>query len=161
MLQMEGWVVIKKWTNDAALVDSMAGALVDMLSLLPKRLVRTDAIVRDHGMPFSQVQILVLLADGPLSVGDISARLNIAKPNITPLVDSLRQMGLVERVRDEDDHRIVNVRVLPAGEEKLQQIRDDVRAQIISWQGEYSRSEMKELNNALATVMRFAKGRTE
>lgn len=151
----------KKWTNDAALVDSMAGALVDMLSLLPKRLVRTDAIVRDHGMPFSQVQILVLLSDGPMSVGDISVRLNIAKPNITPLVDGLRQMGLVERVRDADDHRIVNVHLLPSGEEKLQQIHRDVCAQITAWKGEYSRSEMKELNNALATVMRFAKGRTE
>lgn len=148
----------KKWTNDAALLDSMAGALVEMLPLLPKRLVRTDALVRAHSMPFSQIQILVLLADGPLSVGDISDKLNIAKPNITPLVDNLRKQNLVERVRDENDHRIVNVRLLSEGEKRVQQIIADVRDQVLSWPAEYNRSEIKEINHALATLLRFAKG---
>lgn len=148
----------KKWTNDAALLDSMAGALVEMLPLLPKRLVRTDSLVRAHSMPFSQIQILVLLADGPLSVGDISDKLNIAKPNITPLVDNLRKQNLVKRVRDEYDHRIVNVRLLSEGEKRVQQIIADVREQVLTWPAEYNRSEIKEINNALATLLRFAKG---
>lgn len=147
----------KKWTNDTALMDSLAGALVEMLPLLPKRLVRTDSLMRTHSMPFSQIQILVLLADGPLSVGEISDKLNIAKPNITPLVDNLRKQNLVERVRDESDHRIVNVRLLSEGEKRVQQIIADVREQVLSWPGEYSRSEIKEVNNALATLLRFAK----
>ena len=147
----------KKWTADTALVDSVSAALVEMLPLLPKRLVRTDALLREHGMPFSQVQILVLLAQGPMSIGEISGKLSIAKPNITPLVDNLRSQGFVERVRDAADHRIVNVCLLPEGEAKLQEIQADVKEQVAAWPGEYSRSEIKELNNALATLMRFAR----
>lgn len=158
---MEGCGVAKKWIVDAALVDSMSSALVEMLPLLPKRLVRTDSIVRKHGMPFSQIQILVMLAQGPMSIGDVSGKLSIAKPNITPLVDNLRKHGLVERVRDAEDQRIVNVCLLPEGEAKLQLILDDVKEQIVAWPGEYSRSEMKELNNALATLLRFAKNMGE
>ena len=88
----------------------------------------------------------------------MSSKLCIAKPNITPLVDSLRDQGLVERVRDEKDRRIVNVRMLPPGHEKLDEIQRAIAGQIMLWPGEFSRSEMKELNNALASIIRIVQG---
>ena len=88
----------------------------------------------------------------------MSSKLYIAKPNITPLVDSLRDQGLVERIRDEQDRRIVNVRMLPAGHEKLDEIQRSIADQVMLWPGEFSRSEMKELNNALASIIRIVQG---
>ena len=148
----------KKWTADAALVSSLATNLVEALPLFPKRMVRMDAIVRAHGMPFSHIQILVMLRNGPASIGELSSKLCIAKPNITPLVDSLRDQGFVERVRDERDRRIVNVRMLPAGHEKLDEIQRSIADQVMLWPGEFSRSEMKELNGALASLIRIVQG---
>ncbi len=148
----------KKWTADAALVSSLATNLVEALPLFPKRMIRMDAIVREQGMPLSHIQILVMLRNGPASIGELSSKLCIAKPNITPLVDSLRDQGLVERVRDEKDRRIVNVRMLPAGQEKLEGIQRAVAGQIMLWPGEFSRSEMKELNSALANIIRIVQG---
>ena len=148
----------KKWTDDAVLVGNMAQRLVETLPLFPKRFVRVDELVRQQKMPFSHLQILIMLEEGDLSIGQISARLGIAKPNITPLVDSLRDQGFVERVRDEQDRRIVNVRMLPAGHEKLDEIQRSIVEQVVIWPGEFSRSEMKELNNALASIIRIVQG---
>ncbi|MBQ7845180.1 MAG: MarR family transcriptional regulator [Clostridia bacterium] len=115
-----------------------------------------DALVRQHQMPFSHIQILVMLGGEDMSIGQISDRLGIAKPNITPLVDALRDNGLVERIRSEKDRRIVNVHLLPEGEEKLRAIREDIAAQVKEWKGGLSRSEVKELNSALASMNRIA-----
>ncbi len=146
----------KKWNEDRALVDSVAMNLFEMLPLFPKGLVHMDEIVRAHQMPFSHIQILVMLAGENLSIGQISQRLGIAKPNITPLVDVMRDSGLVERVRSQTDRRIVHVRLLEAGKEKLEAIRSDIAEQVAAWKGGLSRSEIKELNNAMASIIRIA-----
>lgn len=146
----------KKWNEDGALVGSVAGNLFEVLPLFPKRLLHIDALVRDHQMPFSHIQILVMLSGEDMSIGQISERLGIAKPNITPLVDTLRDNGMVERIRSEKDRRIVNVHLLPAGEEKLKSIRRDIAAQVKAWKGNLSRSEVKELNSALSSIIRIA-----
>ena len=146
----------KKWTDDTALISSVAGNLFEALPLFPKRLLRVDELVRTHRMPFSHIQILVMLGGCDLSIGQISDRLGIAKPNITPLIDVMRDEGLVERVRSQQDRRIVNVHLLPAGQEKLEAIRGDIAQQVVQWRGNFSRSEMKELSNALASIIRIA-----
>lgn len=146
----------KKWNEDRALVDSVAMNLFEMLPLFPKGIVHMDEIVRVHQMPFSHIQILVMLAGENLSIGQISQRLGIAKPNITPLVDVMRDSGLVERVRSQTDRRIVHVRLLEAGKEKVEAIRSDIAEQVAAWKGGLSRSEIKELNNAMASIIRIA-----
>ena len=146
----------KKWNEDSVLVDNVAGNLFEALPLFPKRLMHIDALVRQHQMPFSHIQILVMLGGEDMSIVQISDRLGIAKPNITPLVDALRDNGLVERIRSEKDRRIVNVHLLPEGEEKLRAIREDIAAQVKAWKGSLSRSEVKELSGALASMNRIA-----
>lgn len=146
----------KKWNGDAALVGSVAENLLEMLPVFPRLLVHTDALVREHQMPFSHIQILVLLDGRDMPIGQISRRLGIAKPNITPLVDALRDAGYVERIRSDADRRIVSVRLLAAGEEKLKEIRKDIAAQVSAWKGSLSRSEVKELSNAMASIVRIA-----
>jgi len=148
--------VPKKWNEDQALVNSVAANLFEMLPVFPKGLVHTDELVRDHQMPFSHIQILVMLSGEELSIGQISQRLGIAKPNITPLVDIMRDNGLVERVRSQTDRRIVHVRLLEAGREKLKGIHEDIANQVAAWKGQLSRSEIKELSNAMASIIRIA-----
>lgn len=145
----------KRWMDDAELVSSMAQRLVETLPLFPKRFLRVDELIRKHQMPFSHLQILIMLEECDLSIGQISARLGIAKPNITPLVDCLCEGGLTARVRDERDRRVVNVRLLEKGEECLKALRDDVAEQIQAMPGSLSRSEAKELCGALSTLVRL------
>lgn len=143
----------KHWTDDAALIESISQNLYEALPLLPKRLVRVDAITREFGMPFSHIQILCMLSDAEMTIGDISTNLGIAKPNITPLLDSLHERGILERCRSEQDRRIVNVRLLPEGKALAKKIRENIAAQVTEWPEGFSHSDIKRLNNALAYLI--------
>lgn len=151
----------KNWAEEGKLLDAIAGNLFVALPLLPKRLVRVDAITRKLDMPFSHVQILCMLSGGSMTIGQISRALGIAKPNITPLLDSLKERGLLERVRSERDRRIVNVELLPAGEEMAQSIRESIAEQVAEWPAGIGAGDAKRLNNALATLISLSKELSE
>ena len=143
----------KHWTNDTALVESIANNLYEALPLLPKRLVRVDALNKEFGMPFSHIQILCMLSDKEMTIGEISTNLGIAKPNITPLLDALYDRGLLERCRSERDRRIVNVRLRPEGQALTAQIKTSIARQTREWPEGISVSDIKRLNNALAYLI--------
>ncbi len=147
----------KHWTDDAALVDAISKNLYEALPLLPKRLVKVDAITREFGMPFSHIQILCMLSEGEMSIGEISSRLGIAKPNITPLLDALAGRGLLERCRSDLDRRIVNIRLLPEGQEVAQRLHESIAGQVQQWPEGFSLSDVKRLNNALAYLIEIAR----
>ena len=89
------------------------------------------------------------------SVSEISRRLGIAKPNITPLVDRLFEAGYVDRQHDENDRRVVNIVLLPAGMEKLASIRATISRQIQTQAEDLSLSEFRELHDSLESVVRI------
>ena len=146
----------KKRTLDPEMIDSVAQNMFYALPLIKKRLLHMDIVQKEHGTPLSHVQVLAMLQDvGMMSVSEISRRLGIAKPNITPLVDRLIHDGLVERQRDEKDRRVVNIRICPDGVEKLSAIRMTLVEQVDDWSGDFSRSELKELNKSLGCIIRI------
>lgn len=147
--------MMKKWTEDTELVDSISTNLLDALAVFPKRLLQVDSLLRQFEMPMSQIQILVMLADGDLSIGQLSRLLGVAKPNVTPLVDMMSERGLVERYRSLTDRRVVNVHMTDKGAALMDEIRRAVSGQIVEWPVQLSRSEAKELNTALSRLLRL------
>ena len=147
----------KHWMDDEALIGSIAQNLYEALPLLPKRLVRVDAITREFGMPFSHIQILSMLSNKAMTIGEISANLGIAKPNITPLLDALNERGVLERCRSEEDRRIVYVRLLPQGQAVAEKIRERIGSQVMDWPEGFSTSDIKRLNNALSYLIEVAR----
>ena len=146
----------KKRTIDPAMIDSVAKNMFHVLPLIKKRLLHMDLVQKEHGTPLSHVQVLAMLQDvGTMSVSEISRRLGIAKPNITPLVDRLYEGGYVDRQHDENDRRVVNIVLLPAGEEKLAAIRATIARQIQVQSENLSVSEFRELSDALSSVVRI------
>lgn len=140
---------------DTVLMDSIAQNLFDALPIFRKRVLHLDAIQREHGIPLSHVQVLALLSEHPsLPISELSRRLGIAKPNVTPLVDRLCGLGLAERCRDPQDRRVINVRILPAGTEKLSRIRQTLVQEVDGWANQFSRTELKNLNRALGCIIR-------
>ena len=147
----------KHWTEDKALLDSISGNLYDALPLLPKRLVRLDAITREFGMPFSHIQILCVLSEKEMTIGGLSAALGIAKPNITPLIDNLCHAGFIERRRSDADRRIVNVALTAEGVDLAARVRQRIGEQLLAWPRGFSNSDIKRLNNALSYLIEVAR----
>ena len=137
-------------------VESVATTTFEVLPLMRKKLLRMDVVQAEHNMPMSHVQVLTMLGDvGAMSVSEISKRLGIAKPNITPLIDRLIADGYVERRRDVRDRRVVNIVLMPAGAEKLSAIRSTISRQIQAQSDGLSVSEFRDLNESLSSVVRI------
>lgn len=83
----------------------------------------TNAVTRAYrpllgelGLTYPQYLVmLVLWQDGPSTTGRIAVRLSLAQNAITPLVDRLVARGFAERVRDEEDRRVVTVQATQQG----------------------------------------------
>ena len=95
--------------------------------LVGQVLVEVGALLRDlrcamadrfavHGLSMSQFHVLGQLErQGTISMSRIADLLDVSMPNASGLVDRMVERGLVERVGDPDDRRVVLVRLLPAG----------------------------------------------
>ncbi len=146
----------RKRTVNAVTVDSIAQNLFVALPIFRKRLLHMDVIQREYDIPLSHVQVLALLNDnGSLTVSEISRRLGIAKPNITPLVNRLIQNNLVERRHDENDRRMVNISICPPGVQKLVLIRAKMVVLVGGWAEKLSNADLRTLNDSLANITRI------
>ena len=130
--------------------------LFEVLYKMPKYFLRIDDIAHSLGMPISSLLVLCVLREGKISIGEISERLCIAKPNVTPLVETLCARGLISRQRSDKDRRKVLVGLMPEGEAMVERIRGAIRDQMMSWPRDYNLSEMKRVNNALAATLEVA-----
>lgn len=146
----------KVWTDDTALMEGMTDNLFEALYKMPKYFLRIDDIAHSLEMPISSLLVLCVLREGKISIGEISERLCIAKPNVTPLVETLCARGLISRQRSDKDRRKVLVGLMPEGEAMVERIRGAIRDQMMSWPRDYNLSEMKRVNNALAATLEVA-----
>lgn len=138
------------------MVEQVAKTTFDVLPMLRKRLLRMDVVQADHNVPMSHVQVLTMLGEnGVMTVSEISQRLGIAKPNITPLVDRLIADGYVERRRDETDRRVVKVVLLPEGEEQLASIQETIVRHAMRWVGTIPDKDFYELERSLNSIVRI------
>ena len=138
------------------MVEQVAKTTFDVLPMLRKRLLRMDVVQAEHNVPMSHVQVLTMLGEnGVMTVSEISQRLGIAKPNITPLVDRLIADGYVERRRDETDRRVVKVVLLPEGEEQLASIQETIVRHAMRWVGTIPVKDFYELERSLNSIVRI------
>lgn len=78
---------------------------------------RGRSILTEMGISNPQFNALLTLNEfGPLTMGELCKHLVTACSTATDLADRLERDGLVERVRDPKDRRIVRMHMLPKGE---------------------------------------------
>ena len=84
--------------------------LIKMIS--NKIRARGDADMKERGLTFSQLQVLVTLHrhSGQMSQRELEKELNISHPTIVGLVQRLEKNGYVETWTDETDKRIKHVK---------------------------------------------------
>src|SRR5437879_13355835 len=83
--------------------------------------IRFARLLREHGLTPSQYNILrILRGEGkPLPILEIASRTITVVPGITGLIDRLEQAGFVNRVRCENDRRVIHVALTDYGLETL------------------------------------------
>jgi DNA-binding MarR family transcriptional regulator len=81
-----------------------------------------------HGLTHAQHQLLLAVRGHPgpdaPTIGDVADALLVKRHTASELVDRTVALGLLERVRDDADHRRVLLRLTDAGGDVLRQLTD-------------------------------------
>ena len=113
-----------------------AGRLADQLCFA--LYAATNAVTRayrplltDLGLTYPQYLVMLVLWEREsCRLGEIAEELRLATHAVSPIVDRLEDAGLVERVRGQDDGRVVLVRLTAAGaalEPGAAEVQEDLR----------------------------------
>jgi DNA-binding MarR family transcriptional regulator len=95
------------------MTDNQINQLVDSLFAFVPVLFRKmhklqAAVIGSHGITYGQIRMLFILKKkNKMSMSELGEKLNMQKPNVTAFVDKLIEQGLVERVPNADDRRVI------------------------------------------------------
>jgi len=86
----------------------------------------SETEAREHGLTAAQHQLLLAIAGsddprGP-TVGNVAEALLLKHHSAVGLVDRAEASGVVERVPDPEDHRVVRLRLTRSGRRRLEQL---------------------------------------
>lgn len=90
------------------------------------RLLEKDEI-SCYGVTISQQYVVQELARaGKLTMNELSERMSVATSTMTRIIDNLVRDGIIERIRDEQDRRIVQVALTNRGGKLAKELDDCV-----------------------------------
>ncbi len=95
----------------------------------------------NSGLTMPQYALLNLLANGPVPMKDISARMHITKPAVTNLVDRLEKHDFLRRGPDLNDRRVTMIAMRPKGIKLVGEMQSAVLGFLLRTLGEFSSSE--------------------
>lgn len=129
----------------------------DLLSIPPlifrgirRKLLKTALVNIDVDISPLHFGIMKLLHDvGTLHVAEIGERLQVARPQMTHLVDKLVDKELVERQTDTTDRRMVNVMLTDKGKTTIEEHDSNIRKAIKENLSCFTDEELDDLSDSL------------
>lgn len=114
-------------------------------------------IVNQHYSPLNltapSINILLLLnKSGPMRVGDIGSALSMVDSNVSAVCSRLQKMGLIQRLRMEDDQRVVKIGLTEAAFEQMEQISENVQDFQQHFIKHASEEELKDIVSGLSKL---------
>lgn len=101
-------------------VDDVIEALQPMMAYQRRSMMR---VWQDRSLSKLNLHLLLLLDhEGPLTMTRLATLVDVSLSNLTGIVDRLEQHGLVERVRDPRDRRLVLVRATRTGTARCEEV---------------------------------------
>ncbi len=137
--------------------DILEKVATDLLSIPPlifreirRKLIKTTLADIDAGITPLHFEIIRLLdGEGELRVTEIGDRLQIARAQMTKLIDKLVDLKLVERQTDVADRRTCIITLSPHGRAVWEEHRASMMNAIREIMGQLSDKDLKDLSDTL------------
>jgi DNA-binding MarR family transcriptional regulator len=115
---------------------------------------------RDSGMTPQQYWLLrQLRREGSLSIGELAHALGITTGSATVACKRLERAGLLTRVRQLEDERIVQVTLTELGRTQIDSLRQKKRAALAQWLDVLDQREQEELLDMVERLLEAASAR--
>jgi DNA-binding MarR family transcriptional regulator len=140
--------------------DALERVTMDLLSLPPlihrslrRKLVRSTLADMNMDITPHHFEILHFLQEeGIMCIGIIGERLQIAKAQMTQLIDKLVALNLVERQPSTEDRRITNITLTSHGHAVLDEDKNRVIDAIRDTMARLTDEELQDLSQSLRKV---------
>ncbi|MEX3690057.1 MarR family winged helix-turn-helix transcriptional regulator [Paraburkholderia sp. BR14263] len=134
-------------TRNFMLTESVGFRIVKARNLI---VAEMDSALKDLDITGQQMGILLSLKQGVATTPfELSKLLGIDTGLMTRMLDKLETKGLLERSRDADDRRVVNLNLTPKGLQTAAQI-PEVAPQVLNARlRKFTKAEFAELNRLL------------
>jgi len=81
-------------------------------------MVKSSVGIMGFAVNMSQLKAMTAFSeDSLLSMGELCKMANVKMPSMTEVVDRFEKEGILERIRDDEDRRVVKVRMTEKGKE--------------------------------------------
>ncbi|SDW24009.1 DNA-binding transcriptional regulator, MarR family [Marininema mesophilum] len=98
--------------------------------------------------------LLWLNEQGDMTIGELSQKMFLACSTMTDLVDRMEKNGVVERVRDEKDRRVVRIHLLDKGTSIIMEVMEARQNYLSEMLSHLPEDEVKEMAKHLGTLHR-------
>ena len=140
--------------------DILGKVALDLLSVPPlifrlvrRKLIRLTLADIDIDIKFPHFEIMqVLKEEGTLHVVEIGEKLQIAKAQMTHLIDKLVEFNLVERNADAADRRTINISLTDRGRSFLEEHENNVINAIRENMSSLTDDELAGLSDSLRNL---------
>ncbi len=105
---------------DEEMSDRAAEMMIRIL-LFYRELFKKGKLMKLTGIQEAEFRLIHrLYYESPMSMSTLGGQLYISRPHMTTLIDRLIENGMVERLPDPDDRRVINVNITQKGRESLE-----------------------------------------
>lgn len=119
-------------------------------------------ILDDFDITPPQFNALLLLAEhGDMTIGELGSKMYLASSTATDLIDRMERNGLVERLRDSADRRVVRLHMLDKGQEMIQKVLESRKRYLDKILASISEQEKQDLVRALQSIYELMKDEYE
>jgi len=134
---------------DNRTIEGIVENLFRILPVIHKKLLRMDLGGATGSLSRLHLAIMGMLVEESLPISEIAKRLVIPKSQMTRLIDQLVGLGIVERLVDARDRRVINLSLTGHGKIVLKKCRDLVRQNLGNKLSCLTPAELADLSMAL------------
>ena len=141
---------------------------VDAIQALMLRLMRVrqirDPLAHLHpDLTGPQIHVVACLATSgmPTPMAELAHRIAASAPTMTGIIDRLERQGLVTRVRDEEDRRVVLIALTEAGRQVFVTLREDATEKLTRLLGCLQAEERATLVHLIGRIVDTLAERSE
>jgi DNA-binding MarR family transcriptional regulator len=141
----------KKLLQKAA--ESLASVPGHTHRVIRTRFIRSTLTESKQGItPLHQEILRLLEEEGTLHCAEIGRRLQIAKAQMTKLIDRLVVLQIVERKTDTEDRRVLNISITEKGKTLLKEHKANFRNAIETAMTSLTDNELEELSTSIRNI---------
>ncbi|MEK5108793.1 MarR family transcriptional regulator [Cytobacillus sp. FSL K6-0129] len=121
----------------------------EMLEIQQKSKAFTNLLTENELLHQNQLVLLLQLKiNGMMKITEIAEIFSVTPGAITSMVDKLEKLSLIQRVRELEDRRVVNIMLTPEGEVKVQEVFLKVPREKLTSIAKV----LKEVNTLMSTI---------